>query len=325
MTGKTRPLIIWAVSDGRAGIEAQVVGLADAVARHAPALVVTKTVAWKGPVAWLPPSLNPASRFWLRDGSVLGPPWPDLWIAAGRASLPLSLRVRERSAGRTYVVQLQNPRGGLGAFDLVIPPEHDTLTGANVFPILGSPTRVTLEKIGAKAHAFADVIAPLPHPRVAVLIGGKSRTHDLSPARARAMATEIEAAVRGAGGSVMVTFTRRTPAAARAILAERLAGVPGTVWDGEGANPYFAFLAAADICLVTEDSTNLAVDAGATSKPVHVLKMDGHSAKFARFHAALQARGVSRPFAGALETWTYAPLDETDRAAAEILHRMTGS
>lgn len=325
MTGKIRPLVIWAVSDGRAGIEAQVVGLAEAVARHAPALVVNRRVAWKGPARWLPPQVHPASKAWLEDASALGPPWPDLWIAAGRASLPLSLRVRARSGGRTFVVQLQHPRTALAPFDLVIPPEHDGLTGPNVFPILGAPTRLTLEKIGGKAHAFAETLAPLPHPRVAVLIGGKSKAHDLSPRRAEAMAAEVEAAVRAAGGSVMVTFSRRTPAAARDILARRWAGLPGVVWSGEGPNPYFAFLAAADVILVTEDSTNLAIDAAATGKPVHVLKMDGGAAKFARFHAALAARGVSRPFDGRLETWAYEPLAETDRAADEILKRMAGA
>lgn len=323
MTRKTRPLIIWAVSDGRAGIEAQTMGLAEAVARHAPALVVAKHVAWKGPAAWLPPQLHPASRAWLEDPSVLGPPWPDLWIAAGRASLPLSMRARERSGGRTFVVQLQDPRAALRRFDLVIPPLHDELSGANVFPILGAPTRVTLEKIGGKAHAFAEALAPLPHPRVAVLIGGKSRSFDLTARRAQAMAAEVEAAVRAGGGSVMVTFTRRTPHAARAILTERWAGLPGVIWDDQGPNPYFAFLAAADVCLVTEDSTNLAVDAAATGKPVLVLKMDGENRKFARFHAALAARGVSRPFAGRLEHWRYEPLAETDRAAEEILRRMS--
>jgi len=325
MTGKTRPLIIWAVSDGRAGIEAQVVGLAEAVARHAPALVVTRRVAWKGPARWLPPLLHPASKAWLEDASALGPPWPDLWIAAGRASLPLSLRVRERSGGRTFVVQLQDPRAPLARFDLVIPPEHDGLTGPNVFPILGAPTRVNPEKIGSKAHAFAETLAPLPHPRVAVLIGGKSRAHDLTPRRAEAMAAEVEAAVRAAGGSVMVTFSRRTPPAAHDILARRWASLPGTIWSGEGPNPYFAYLAAADALLVTEDSTNLAIDAATTGKPVHVLKMDGGSAKFDRFHAALRARGVARPFDGRLEAWTYEPLAETDRAADEILRRMASA
>jgi len=320
MTG--RPLIIWAVSDGRAGIEAQALGLAEAVAHHTPALVSARRVAWRAPVAWLPPALHPASKTWLADPTPFGPPWPDLWIAAGRASVPLSMRARQRSGGRTFVVQLQAPRAPLSRFDLVIPPEHDGLSGPNVFPILGAPTRVSAAAIGGQAHAFHDLLDPLPAPRIAVLIGGKSRAHDLGPARARAMADEVAQAVTAAGGSLMVSFSRRTPAPAQAILTERWSRLPGVVWDGRGPNPYFAFLAAADALLVTEDSTNLAVDAGATGKPVHMLTMDGHSAKFDRFHAALRARGVARPFDGRLEPWTYAPLDETGRAAEEVLRRM---
>ena len=49
--------------------------------------------------------------------------------------------------------------------------------------------------------------------------------------------------------------------------------------------------------------------------------MDGASPKFARFHADLEARGIARRFSAALETWAYAPLDETDRAARELLQR----
>jgi mitochondrial fission protein ELM1 len=38
-------MVIWAISDGRAGIEAQAVGLAEAVARQVPATIVVKRVA----------------------------------------------------------------------------------------------------------------------------------------------------------------------------------------------------------------------------------------------------------------------------------------
>ncbi len=44
--------------------------------------------------------------------------------------------------------------------------------------------------------------------------------------------------------------------------------------------------------------------------------------KFARLHADLRARGAARPFDGTLEAWTYAPLDETARAARTVLERM---
>jgi mitochondrial fission protein ELM1 len=49
--------------------------------------------------------------------------------------------------------------------------------------------------------------------------------------------------------------------------------------------------------------------------------MDGGQPRRRRFHADLAERGVTRPFTGRIESWTYPPLDETDRAAREVLRR----
>lgn len=315
------PLVIWAVSDGRAGIEAQALGLAEAVARQRPAQVVVKRIGWRGALGRLPWRLNLFPRSGLTAGSDIAPPWPDIWIACGRATLPLSTRLRRWSGGRSFVVQLQDPKAPATLFDLVAPPEHDRLTGPNVLPILGAPNRLTPQRLADDYARFETQLAALPRPRIAVAIGGKSKAHDLSPQRAQAIGAQIAVAVRAAGGSIMATFSRRTPPDAAALLTEALAPLPGVLWDGQGENPYFAFLAAADAILVTEDSTNMATDAAATGKPVYVLAMDGGSAKFRRFHADLEARGVARPFAGVFETWSYPPLAETDRAAGELLRR----
>jgi len=98
------------------------------------------------------------------------------------------------------------------------------------------------------------------------------------------------------------------------------------IYDGQamgsgGENPYFAFLDAADHILVTEDSVNMAAEAGVTGKPVHILAMDRLRAggKFAHFHQALRDQGVTRPFDGHLPQWSYVPLDETGRAAEKVL------
>lgn len=309
------------MSDGRAGIEAQALGLAEAVARRRPAEVVVKRVAWKGRTGRLPWWLNLAPRRSLAPESGIEPPWPDLWIAAGRATLPLSMRMRRWSKGQTFVVQAQDPRTPVGFYDLVVPPKHDRLAGDNVFPIVGSPGRVTRERLEQDFARFRAAIDPLPRPRVAVVIGGKSKAHDLSSERAAAMAREIEVPVVQEGGSILVSFTRRTPEPARALMTARLRHLPGLIWDGEGENPYFAFLAAADYILVTEDSTNLATDAASTGKPVFVMKMDGESMKLRRFHEDLESLGAARPFGGAFHSWAYEPLAETDRAAEEILRR----
>lgn len=315
-------MTIWAVSDGRAGIEAQAVGLAEAVARQRKATVVVKRIGWKGRLGRLPWWLTLFPRRWLTAESEFDAPWPDLVVAAGRATLPLSIRLRKWSGGKTFVVQIQDPRAPASLFDLVVPPNHDRLKGDNIVSIIGAPHRVTAAKLAEEYSRFAAAIDPLPHPRAAVLIGGRSKAFDLSPERAAQIAQQIQLPLEQEGGSLLMTFSRRTPPQARALLTARLKHLPGFIWDGEGDNPYFAFLAGADYVLVTEDSANMATEAAGTGKPVFILKMDGQSLKFRLFHEELETHGAARPFGGAFHSWTYEPLTETDRAAAEILARM---
>ena len=317
------PLSIWVVSDGRAGIENQALGLAEAVQRLTPAEIATRHIRWRAPFDRLPSALK--TRAMLDPASdAIAAPWPDLWIATGRAALPLSTRIKGWSGGRTFVVQTQDPRWANARYDMIVAPAHDGLSGDNVFEITGSPHRITPDRIARAAPAFADRIAPLPHPRVAVLVGGKSKTFDLTPAHAAGLADRIAAAVRAAGGSLMLTFSRRTPEAARAAMTARLAEVPGWIWDGTGDNPLFAFLHFADHVLVTEDSANMAAEAASTGKPVHILPMIPlkPAGKFARLHDDLRSRGAARPFDGTLAAWTYEPLAETDRAAQAVLEAM---
>ena len=319
----TAPLRIWAVTDGRAGIEAQALGLAEAVVKLTPAEIIQKRITWPRWMRRAPTQLIPASRGLLATGGAdLSPPWPDLWIGNGRASIPLSIGVRRWSCATSFVVQLQDPLRPAQLFDLVAPPNHDGLTGANVFGLTGTPHRVTPERLAVELAAFRAGFDAFTRPHVVVLIGGRSKAFDLSPARAQRLAVQIGQAVRTSGGSLLLTFSRRTPAAAEALMREALADVPGMIWDGEGVNPYFAFLGTADVVLVTEDSANMPTEAAATGRPVYLLDMDGTQARKQRFHAELAQLGVARRFDGRLESWNYAPLQETDRLAAEVLRRM---
>ncbi|QYC10491.1 mitochondrial fission ELM1 family protein [Brevundimonas nasdae] len=322
------PLAIWVVSDGRTGIENQALGLAEAVQRLTPADITIKHIRWRPLFDRWPSALktramlDPAS-----DPLDAAQPdlWPDVWIATGRATLPLSTRIKERSGGRTFVVQTQDPRWANTRYDMIVAPAHDGLSGDNVFEITGSPHRITPQRIAGAAPAFAERIVPLPHPRVAVLIGGKSKAFDLPPDHAADLADRIAAAVKASGGSLMLTFSRRTPDAAKAAMTARLSDLPGWIWDGTGDNPLFAFLHHADHILVTEDSANMAAEAASTGKPVHVLPMVPlkSGGKFARLHDDLQSRGATRAFDGTLDAWTYEPLAETDRAARAVLEAMS--
>ena len=315
-----RPLELWAVSDGKIGMENQALGLCEAIARLAPARIVRKHVVWKDGWERLPSFLkwNPRNGL-AKTSDRFDAPWPDMLVAVGRGTMAFSRGVRKWSDGRTFVVQLQNPRWPARQFDAVIPPRHDKLSGRNVIPVTGSMHRVTPGKIAAEYEQFRDQLQALPRPRVAVLVGGTSKVFDLSEERAQRLAAEIALAVETEGGSVMLTFSRRTPEPARDIMTAKLRRLPGVIWNDQPPNPYFAFLHAADYVLVTEDSTNMATEAASTGKPVFVLKMDGASDKFRRFHEELERLDAARPWGGTLYSWDYEPVRDTERAAQAVL------
>lgn len=314
------PIRVWAVSDGRTGIENQALGLAEAIGRRTPIKLTVKRIALRTPWSWLPPGFVPAPRHALSVGSdPIEPPWPEIFIGCGRASVPFALGMRSWSAHKTFVVQLQDPRVNPREFDVVVPPIHDGLEGQNVLAIVGACHRVTPGKIDEAVLDFPTPLEDLPSPRVAVLIGGKSRRADISAKRAREIADTLVAVQRQTGGTLMATLSRRTGKAARLQFQTWLAPHCAVFYEGEGPNPYFPMLGAADHIFVTADSVNMATEAAATAKPVHVLDVDGRPGKLARFHQSLARRGCSRRWAGRLESWNYPPLLETDRVAAAVL------
>ncbi|MGP1275961.1 MAG: mitochondrial fission ELM1 family protein [Caulobacterales bacterium] len=288
------------VTDGRRGMENQALGLAEAVARLTPLRILPVQVPRTGA---------------LPDA---GPIAPDLWIGCGMAAVRAAGEHR-RAYERAVFVYVQDPGFAHHRFDLIIPPEHDRMRGGNAFAITGSPNRITQERLGEAERAFAGQIAALPSPRAAVLIGGDSRHHRLTPAVAADLMERL-CRFRAEGIGLMITTSRRTPEAFVEALGQQFGDDAGAwLHTGDGPNPYFAFLAGADWIFVTEDSTNMLTEAAATGTPVYRLALEGKPGKFAHLYSALEAHGAVRPFLGRLDRWSYDPLHETGRAAQAVL------
>jgi mitochondrial fission protein ELM1 len=318
-------LNLWVLSDGRAGNEAQALGLAEALARRRPAAIAVKRAVPGRWAALVPPALSwrlgARAGGWpfigLAEGAEeLAPAWPAAVIGAGRRVAPVAAALR-----RLYgiaAVQILDPQIPSRAFDAVVVPEHDTLTGANVLRSVGAVNRLTPGAIAEAASRWAGMLGRLPEPRLAVLVGGPSRSARFGTADERNLLAALTALAAEHG--LMVTGSRRTAPG----LMERIrmaVGKRGFVWDGSGANPYPGLLGHADAVLVTEDSVNMASEAATTGLPVHVLPLGGVAGKIARFHEALQRRGASRRFTGAIDRWSYPPLAEADRVAGELIAR----
>jgi len=315
---------IWAISDASAGNARQARALAQAVARRAGGAVTEKTIALRRPFDRAPPWLwalgGARAGGWpfsgLADrGAALGPPWPALAVGCGRRSAPLVAALKRLGGGAA--AQVLAPQMRLSAFDAVVAPRHDRLTGPNVIETLGALNDLDDALIAREAARWAQRLGHLPVPRVAVLVGGPGRSSDFgAQALARLADGLTRLAVDGAG--LMITPSRRTPRAVADRLADIVGACGGWVWGGVGDNPYPGILGLADAVVVTQDSVNMASEAAATGKPVFVSPVDRVDAKVARFHADLAAYGATRPFDGALTSWRYPPLREAERAADRV-------
>lgn len=254
-----------------------------------------------------------------RSGSPIAPPFPDLLIASGRRAIPYLRAVRRASAGRTFTLILKDPRTGAGTADLIWVQEHDGLRGANVLTSLTAPHRVSAARLAAARDDLDPRIAALPHPRVAVLVGGDSRHHRFTAEDTARFAADL-GRLAASGAALAMTTSRRTPAALREALARIAVPPRHFLWDGTGGgeNPYLALLAGADAIVATADSTNMVGEAVATGLPVMTFEPSGGHAKIGRFLDGLARHGAVRPFAGRLEEYAYQPLDSTPEIATAV-------
>jgi mitochondrial fission protein ELM1 len=308
----------WVVTDGKAGMESQCLGLAEALGLEP----VVKRVALKTPWRQLTPYFRYAQGLgFARDSDRLEAPWPDLVIATGRHSVAAALYTRakaRRSGKKTILVQLQKPALGPSNFDLVITPMHDGLKAENVIATYGALHRISQDKLLEGAAEFRPLVKDLPQPYIGVLLGGANAAYSFSPEDAKELGSRLAIAARVLGGSLLITPSRRTDAACGAAFKEALGDVPYFYWDGEGANPYFGILGLAEFLVATCDSVNMVSEALATAKPVYVAALRGGTPKFERFHRTLREAGLTRAFEGALERYSYAPPNDMHVAVERI-------
>jgi len=318
---------IWLLIDDRAGNAAQVRGVADALGLRAE----TRDIAYTAAGA-LPNMVLGASFHGLTASSRVNlvPPWPDLVIAAGRRTAPVARHIKEKNGGKTFLVQLMNPGDtGIDDFDLICVPGHDQRPGReNQIQITGAPHPVSEYKLAEAAAEWAEKFKDLPEPRIALIVGGSTKRRKFTDDMAKELAELANKTAEAAGGSLMVTTSKRTGDAAEALIAGLT--VPNTVFrwgekgeGGAGENPYFGYLACADAVIVTGDSVNMCSEACATPGPVYIFAPKKLTVmKHGLLHKELYAKGYAKPLDGTYESWTHPRLNAADEIAAEIRKRM---
>lgn len=321
--------LIWVLADQRQGTANQCLGVADAMGggyqiktiRHS-ALARLPNLFLGGGLAGLEGALR----------GHIGPPWPDLVISGGRRCAPIARYIKRQSrlAGTrpSFLAHIMHPGPGAGGFDLIAVPRHDRAgTGDNLFPVTGAPHRVNADALAAAQEEWQARFDGFARPLVGLLIGGATRRKPFRDAHATALGAKVGTLTSAVGGSLVITTSPRTGAAAGPV-AEAAAGAGAAAqlihqWSPQGDNPYLGILALADLLVVTGDSVSMCTEACAAAKPVYIYAPAGFSiAKHARFQADLFAKGYARPLSNSFETWEHPPLNPSGEIAAEIRRRM---
>jgi mitochondrial fission protein ELM1 len=300
----------WIISDGKAGNDVQTRGVFDAMGLDYQIKPVGPKGIWRALAPWGP--VSPAERFGT-PASAFAPPWPDFAISCGRLTTPYIRKLKQQAGLATYTIILLDPKVSARTADLFWVPDHDTRRGLNVITTLTAPHSFSLRRLKDLRATVPPAIAALPAPR----------DYRYTPAVLAHLATALRS-LADLGAGLMITASRRTPVPVADFVREATAGAKRLFWEGEGENPYAAFLAHADALVVPADSVNMTGEACATGKPVYVFAAEGGSAKFQRFHEALRKYGATRPLPERLErleTWSYRPLHSAETIATEVARR----
>ncbi len=305
---------IWVLADDRAGNRSQVLGVATCL--RIP--VEVKNLSY-GPLAGLPNVLLPVSRMTLDWSSrrQLIAPWPDLVIAAGRRTALIARYIKRISGGSTRLVQIMNPGGALEDFDLLCVPTHDpAVYGENVITITGAPHGITRDVLADARSTWMPKLVDLPAPRIALMVGGSTRRRTFTDVMAADLATRASAKANAAGGSLLVSTSRRTGTATSALIEGIDAPSRIFQWGNMTENPYVGFLACADVIIVTGDSISMCTESCASGVPVYLFAPpDLVSAKHGRFHQTLRNNGYVTDLASNRDALTHPPLNPGNEIA----------
>jgi mitochondrial fission protein ELM1 len=274
------PLRLWLVDEGAHGHRAQSQGVVAAIERAGWNVEVWSVEArdrlpgaFRSPLRLVvdraPPRLadwaaHRASRFEVPAAV------PDLVVSSGGKSVFANVALARATGAANLFVGDPRPYPPRW-FSAVLAPS--AIAGAtNVHMIGAPPTLMTPERCAeAAARRWPEAV---PARVWALLVGGASRSHRFDDADYAALAEGANALARRQGIRWVVSTSRRSGAAADAILAERLApeAVVETTLFSRCPKPVTAaYLGAAERVFVTQDSLTMLSEAIASDRPVVAL------------------------------------------------------
>ena len=312
--GKLKALLL---TQGMHGMISQVEGMAKALNTEFNHKIVRLSFPWN----FVPPKFTPISEIILKDKTYLTENENlDLIISCGRKSVIPSILLKKKNP-KIFTIHIQDPKVSLKNFDIIIAPEHDNLTGENVFNSKGAIHYITESEINRAKPYLTNKIKS--QKIVSLILGGPNKHYSFDEDQLVKIFNEIKSNFISKGYEIIVIPSIRTP---KTIidLAIKEFGTEGYVANSVDKQAYLSAFALATNIVVTCDSTSMISEAATSGKPIYVahMKPKRDNYRFKKFFKLFKEIGIIRDLGEKVENWTYDKLNEAERLAVTINNKI---
>ena len=305
------------LTEGMHGMISQVEGMAKALNTEFSHKIVRLSFPWN----LIPPKFTPVLEIVLKDKIYLTENEnPDLIISCGRKSIIPSILLKKKNPN-VFTIHIQDPKVNFKNFDAIIAPEHDNLTGDNIYSSKGAIHYITETEINkAKPYLMKNI---KNDKVVALILGGPNKYYSFKTDQLIKIFNLIKSNFISKGYKVVVIPSMRTPKNS-IELAEKEMSSCGYVVKSVDKQAYLSSYGLADYVVVTCDSTSMISEATTSGKPIFVahMKPRRNNYRFKNFFELFNKMGITRDLGEKVETWTYNKHNEAERIANLIKNKI---
>ena len=299
------------LTQGMHGMISQVEGLAKALDLDFTHHTVELNNFWK----LIPPKITPISQKVFKKIEVKD---FDVIISCGRKSVIPSIYLKKNSSKKITNIHIQDPKVDLNNFSYVIAPEHDGLTGKNVYSTKGAMHYLTKEEIDNHTNYLKDKLQS-GKEYFLLILGGPTKHYDYSEDNIINIFNLYNDLITKNNLQGIIIPSMRTPKNTIDLAKNKL-GEKNLVIDTVDKKAYLSALSLAKFIAVTCDSTSMISEAALTGKPIYVadIPTKKNDQRIQKFKELFHQLNITKKLDTKLETWDYEILDETSRVAKEI-------
>ena len=254
--------------------------------------------------------------------------FPKFIISAGRKSATIALYLKNKSQGKSKILQIMNPNLNFKKFDLVILPKHDDVAESdNLITTIGALNKVNEQKISDEKEKYSSLFVTDKKVKIVLMLGGSSKNRIFSNEAATRLAKSVSNIAKNMNAALFILNSRRTGDELTATFKSNLdCDAKFFDWkNSDNQNPYFASLAIADFFIITGDSVSMISECCTRGKAVYIFdEKEFSSKKHRKFHQNLIDNNYAKKLdltASELEIFESKKLQETQRISQIIRNK----